>query len=51
MWFEGMEDLDRIDEQNEQKKSINKKQPPKGVVVILCIAKFLLYKLKKSDTH
>lgn len=25
MWFEGMEDLDRIDEQNEQKKSINKK--------------------------
>lgn len=27
MWFEGMEDLDRIDEQNEQEKSINKKQP------------------------
>lgn len=41
-----MEDLDRIDEQNEQKKSINKKQPLKGVVAILCIAKFLLYKLK-----
>lgn len=51
MWFEGMEDLDRIDEQNEQNKSINKKQPLKGAAAILYIAKFLLYKLKKSDAY